>query len=105
MAYRTLKKFDMYEILRHILIASNYVRVNSEEVVFNRNCICSCNLDKFLYIEFRLFFSIWKPIGNESVPKIILHREAEKRNHFSFVCIFFNAWQKLVIFSPTSRKV
>jgi len=32
------------------------------------------------------------------VPKIILHREAEKRNHFSFVCIFFNAWQNVVIF-------
>jgi len=25
-----------------------------------------------------------------------IHREAEKRNQFSFVCIFFNTWQKVV---------
>ena len=29
---------------------------------------------------------------------IDVHREAEIRNQFSFVCIFFNAWQNLVNF-------
>ena len=34
-----------------------------------------------------------------------IHHDAEKNNRFSFVCIFFNTWQKLVIFSHTLTKV
>jgi len=30
--------------------------------------------------------------------KLYIHREAENRNRFSFVCISFNTWQKLVEF-------
>ena len=34
-----------------------------------------------------------------------IHREAEKRNQFSFECISFNTWQKLVFQIPISRNV
>jgi len=32
---------------------------------------------------------------------IYVHREAEKKKEFSFVCIFCNIWQKLVSFFHT----
>ena len=35
-----------------------------------------------------------------------IHREAEKRNQFSFVCVSFNTWQKLVkIFTYIKKRI
>jgi len=44
-----------------------------------------------------LYDLVWSSVSTV-VKQYEVHREAEKRNQFSFVRIFFNAWQKLMIF-------
>ena len=47
-------------------------------------------------------WSSWRPTNSvKALKDLIIQCEAEKRNQFSFVCMFFNTWQKLVSFSHT----
>ena len=50
--------------------------------------------------------SVYRKVAAKNIFRLTVYREAEKKNQFSFVCIFFNTWQKTEwIFSHTSRKV
>jgi len=50
----------------------------------------------------RFYILSWRISFQSAV--VNLHSEAEIRNHFSFVCISFNTWQKLVSFFIYSKQ-